>query len=329
MEQLFFSIIIPVYNTADYVGHCLDSILKQNLDKSKYEIILIDDGSSDSSPDILREYSMRFENILLIQKKNEGVSVARNVGLNSARGEYILFVDSDDFIAENSLENIYHFLISEETIDLLIGRSYITDNNSLKREVYSFDSSFFSKKIEGVELLLKHNYGKGSVWGAAFRRDFLKTHTLKFNNNLKNGEDSIFMIMCFLYAKNIQFSDMILYLVNERDGSASRSWNLDRVLYMINNLIVVKQIIKSSNWTFDQISILNFELYMIISNMFNKFYANFSIRGYFKLRYEIRKVGIFTINTGNIKLCKSKVRIYNLSIDLFAFFIILKNILVK
>ncbi len=99
--KMFLSIIIPVYNGEQYISACLDSCLEQDI--SDYEIICINDGSVDNSLCILKEYSAKHPNIVLIDKENEGVSAARNDGLDASRGMYIMFVDADDLIQHNTL----------------------------------------------------------------------------------------------------------------------------------------------------------------------------------------------------------------------------------
>lgn len=106
---MWLSVIIPAYNVEKYIGECLDSLVRQNIDKEEYEVICVDDGSSDKTPEILDEYAKQYSNICVIHKENEGVSVARNVGIENAVGEYLWFVDSDDFIVHNIFKDIKEF----------------------------------------------------------------------------------------------------------------------------------------------------------------------------------------------------------------------------
>lgn len=113
---MFFSIIIPAYNVQNYIKCCLDSILRQSC--NDYEIILVNDGSSDDTGKICAEYSLRFDNIKLINKVNGGLSDARNSGIRIAEGEYILFVDGDDYIAIDSLENLKKLCLEQNSPDV-------------------------------------------------------------------------------------------------------------------------------------------------------------------------------------------------------------------
>src|SRR5690606_17296241 len=110
-----FSLIIPVYNSADFLEKCMDSILSQSF--TDYEVILVDDGSTDNSIELCKSY--QDDRIRLFEKENGGASSARNLGMEQASGDYIWFIDSDDWIAENSLQTIYHHL-ETNYVDMLV-----------------------------------------------------------------------------------------------------------------------------------------------------------------------------------------------------------------
>ena len=106
INMIAITLIVPVYNVEKYLVRCLDSCLHQDLDEDEYEIIAVNDGSYDGSLKLLKEYANRYRNIVLIDKPNGGLSSARNAGLERARGNFIWFVDSDDWIAENCLKTV-------------------------------------------------------------------------------------------------------------------------------------------------------------------------------------------------------------------------------
>ena len=124
------SIIIPVYNVENYLRQCIESILEQEYEEK--EIILVDDGSTDNSGSICDEYADKYENVLVIHKENGGLSDARNVGLAKAAGEYVLFVDSDDFVEENSLSPIVE-IVNANPVDvvLLEAQKYYADGTNI------------------------------------------------------------------------------------------------------------------------------------------------------------------------------------------------------
>ena len=139
------SIIIPVYNVEKFLGKCLDSLLEQTHNQEKIQIILINDGSKDNSLEICNEYASSHKNIKVIDKKNEGVSIARNVGIKSATGKYIMILDSDDFLSKDSVENLYKFFEKHyEEIDLLtypIHFYYVNDRTELHTRYKAYDKA--------------------------------------------------------------------------------------------------------------------------------------------------------------------------------------------
>lgn len=129
------SIIIPVYNVEKYLGRCLDSLLKQDLDLADYEIIAVNDGSTDASESILQKYAGEYANLKWVTTANQGVSEARNHGCNMAEGEYLLFVDADDYVAPNTLNQIYQTLVRNQLDVLVMDYTYWDDQN--KEHLYS------------------------------------------------------------------------------------------------------------------------------------------------------------------------------------------------
>ena len=123
------SIIVPVYNVERHLNKCLDSLVNQTL--KNIEIIIVNDGSLDNSQLIINEYSNKYKNIRTFIKKNGGLSDARNYGLKKAKGEYVLFVDSDDYIALDSCERLYN-TAKQDDVDVLIG-NYIKVDNGVEK----------------------------------------------------------------------------------------------------------------------------------------------------------------------------------------------------
>lgn len=183
------SVIVPVYNVEKFICRCIDSILAQTF--TDWELILIDDGSKDASGRICDEYAAKVERIRVFHKENGGVSSARNLGLDHARGEWITFIDSDDYIEENFLKSFEGNLDA----DLIIGSAVSLDNEKGTFEVVSspseglyifpstISSSLFSKSIFH------------SPWGKLFRKECIGN--LRFDTKMKTGEDTHF-VFCFL-----------------------------------------------------------------------------------------------------------------------------------
>ncbi|WP_304960408.1 glycosyltransferase [Thomasclavelia cocleata] len=202
------SIIIPIYNVEKYLKRCINSLLSQNLDN--YEIILIDDESKDLSGEIADEYAKKYEFIKVIHQKNKGLAGARNTGLNIASGEYILFVDSDDWLIENTINK----LLSEAKLyDLDIGVAdfrYVDEDNLIepnKGKPYECKTI-----ISGEEYLTKCLEIKlpMMVWKSIYKHKFIVNNQLFFLEGF-NHEDEHWMPLCYLKAKRVKNIDIVFY----------------------------------------------------------------------------------------------------------------------
>ena len=171
------SIIVPIYNVEKYLRQCLDSIVNQTL--KDIEIILVDDGSTDSCPSICDEYASKDKRIIVIHKQNQGLGAAYNTGLDIAKGEYIGFVESDDFIELNMYEELYKKAV-ETGVDVVIGGFYFVNNEVKKPETSILNS--VNKDIFDVyscpQMLNTHS----SVWSKIYKKDFLNKNNIKFND---------------------------------------------------------------------------------------------------------------------------------------------------
>jgi len=321
------SIIIPIYNVAEYLPRCIESVLNQ--DGISLEVLLINDGSTDISGEICDEYAKKDDRIKVFHQENRGVSAARNKGIEESKGDWITFVDADDWIVHNSLQKI----INNNNIgsDYIIARSFRNRNGLAAKENYPFSNDMLNNNYIGTDLIIQSIYGRGSVCGVIYSKLFLKKNKIKFPVNLKNGEDSIFCTICSIYGEKISFSDIHFYNVYEREGSASRgNWTFDRVLHMTNNISYLNTYLENNcNLPQEAVYILNLSKYQVISNMYNSFSDSFSIKNYFILRKEVKNKINGRINTGPIKTNKSKVNLLNVSLDAFAILVLLKNRLLR
>ena len=184
-RTVLFSIIVPVYNIEMFLPRCIESILSQTC--SDFELILIDDGSTDSSGMICDEFADQDSRIRVFHKENGGVSSARNVGLDHAYGKYVVFVDSDDYIEEDYLERFSHF----DDADIIITGYIIEKENNVEQGYRRFTPELINQKdfskafVGGI-----FNY----VWAKAIKRDVVLDCNARFDESLDVSEDTIFMI---------------------------------------------------------------------------------------------------------------------------------------
>lgn len=191
------SIIVPIYNCAQYIKDCLDSVVLQN--KISLEVICIDDGSTDSSLEIVKEYQKAQDCISIISKPNEGLSIARNIGLKYARGAYVQFLDSDDMLAPGALDCLYQ-VSKEKNLDVLFfNAKTIYDDESLRQTFPQYENYYVAKTDlsqprRGLDLLVclqKFNEYRTPVWRQFFKRSFLIENSLTFEDHIVH-EDNLF-----------------------------------------------------------------------------------------------------------------------------------------
>lgn len=236
------SVIIPVYNTARYLSTCLNSVIGQSF--NDLEIILIDDGSTDGSEKICDEYAKKDKRIRVIHKKNEGVSIARNTGLDNATGKWISFVDSDDFLEKNTYQNIF-IELEQNNPDLFIFNYY---NNSKKNKLYSKEGIIEDKKIiQNVKEKIIYSSFDGEtprvfsfVTNKIFKTEIIKKNKIRFLMENKKAifEDGLFCIDVLEKCSKIQISNLYLYHYIIHKNSAMNTFNKDMI--DINNIIFNK-----------------------------------------------------------------------------------------
>lgn len=220
-QKLILSIIVPVYNVEKYLRDCLESLLMQDLSEDEYEIICVDDGSKDSSPAILDEYAEKHANIRVIHKQNGGVSSARNVGIEAAKGEYLWFVDSDDCIMPNCLGQLCQIAKEHHPQWIRVGWK-------ARDEVYSFKNE--SPSLEKIEYILYDNLPDdmgvimSSVCMTIISRNLIINHAIRFHQDIKYGEDTLFVFeVCMHLTTKWVMTPCQLYCYRQVSTSATHT----------------------------------------------------------------------------------------------------------
>ena len=224
----YFSIILPVYNVAAYLERCIHSILSQSF--TDYEIILVDDGATDDSPAICDRYANEYRNIHVIHKANGGLSSARNAGMAAAQGEYIWFVDSDDWIEHDALDMLYG--ICAQTPADIVKFSYFRSEEGKKSAVELKFDGMYSGEVLLNELrrlaLCEPGRYTLSVWSHIYRRSFLDTNLLEFvSERMIGSEDYLFNLIALMHASSIRVIDHPLYCYELRSSSLTQQYKPD------------------------------------------------------------------------------------------------------
>lgn len=229
--QPLISVIIPIYNVEPYLRRCLDSVLHQTY--PNLEIILVDDGSPDNCPSICDEYANNDTRIVVIHKKNGGLSDARNAGLDICKGDYITFVDSDDSISHDYAECLLNVALKNDA-DIAIGR--ISNSKSIetnKTTIFSPEEALLGEFESNPSAFI-------TSWGKLFTKDLWTT--IRFPPN-KVHEDVFTTYLIFHKAKKIAFLDTILYNFFIREGSiTSAGFSLDLLEAQENRYLFIKKV---------------------------------------------------------------------------------------
>lgn len=217
------SIIVPVYNAEKYLNRCVDSLLAQDITLDDYEIILVDDGSVDSSGLLCDSYAKEFSNIVVIHKINGGAASARNVGLDIAKGKYIMFVDSDDSIKTNVLKRLLSVAEENDTEICAYEMVNFEKNGTLKSCHYQFDLY----RIYCAENVI-YTINVGSACVALYLQSYLEKNNIRFSEGIVN-EDVDFNNRAYSLVHRILFTDIIVYIYYWNLDSVKRSDDIDKI----------------------------------------------------------------------------------------------------
>lgn len=250
-----FSIIIPVYNAEKYLDRCISSVIKQTY--RNCEIILINDGSKDHSGTICDEYARKDNRIKVVHQENAGVSTARNIGLKNAVGEYIIFVDCDDWLQTNMFQKLNN-IIERENVDCIIYNLKGIIKNRFVPEKKLINSIIKLIKTETIN----------SPCNKVYRRDIIEQYNIKFDKKIEIGEDLLFNIVYISKIKNIYLFNNKLYnytKVNNNSLTKKYKENKYEQLMFVDN--EMKKILKKYN----NKKLLECEKFVRLKNIFSCF----------------------------------------------------------
>ena len=232
------SVILPVYNVADYLPKCLDSLLAQDLPHNEYEIIVVNDGSTDNSGEIAQQYADKYANITLINQENQGLSGARNTGIKHAKGDYIQFVDSDDYLEENVLGRLMK-QVEKDDLDVL---RYNYNNVNTKGEIFvPFKSGKpyvdYTNIVVNGEKFLQERLGYGCyAWQFIIRTNILTINKCLFKEGIY-FEDTQWTPRMILLASRVSSTEILVYNYLWRIGSITLPDNEHKIKKILEDKI--------------------------------------------------------------------------------------------
>lgn len=287
------SIIIPIYNVEQYIEQCLVSILNKTY--KDLEIILVNDGSKDNSMKIIKKY-LSDKRIKVINKKNGGLSSARNVGLKIATGEYIAFVDSDDWIRIDKLVELYN-IIQNEKLDLIIGNGeYYPSKEKIQKNIYIG----IKTGIEIFEEMLRKKDYLETVWKCIYSKKFLQENNIKFIEGLLH-EDIPFMFECLIKAKRIKYENINFYIYRRREGSITTTKNTKKLFHVLYGIERILEVYKENRINNKVINTYILNLYYSnlkrLKQKNNKLILNLLILKKFSIKSYIKFILIFILST--------------------------------
>ena len=250
------SVIIPVYNVEEYLRECLDSVVNQTL--KDIEIICINDGSTDSSLEILKEYAQKDNRFVILEQENQGAGAARNKGLEVAQGEYLYFLDSDDYIIKECLEELY-IKITETNSSICICKQFLKNNeNEISIDDESLKIDWLKNKLTFTALNFKKNIfqiASIGIYTKLYEKDFIKKSNIKFQN-IKTVNDVYFNYVAILSSKKITYINkpLIIYRLRTSNNLTSKRGksfkNVILAYEEIYKFMLVKNIFKDFKTSF-------------------------------------------------------------------------------
>lgn len=308
---LKLSIVVPVYNVEKYIGKCLDSLLNQDLNEHEYEIIVIDDGSTDRSPEICDVYANREPRIRVIHQLNQGLSVARNVGVDSAQGVFIQFVDSDDYLEKNVLGSLVDRMMQDNLDVLRFGYQLISESGKVTRQSPVLSQN---RIVSGKEYLDKRLGIACYAWQFILSKSFLISNKLYFKPGII-FEDTVWTPIVLLEATRVSEIDLLVYNYLQREGSitqaitpASRKRKQNGMLSLVDEMCLQREGVESKSW-----------YNTIITHIVVALITDISVKDYndrHELLAQIKEKRVFPLSTrGANRKGKRKIQLINFSLE--------------
>lgn len=280
MESPVFSIITPIYNSAVYLHRCIDSVCRQSF--INWELILIDDGSTDESCDICINYAKKDPRIVYYRQDNRGVSSARNSGISRSTGEWILFLDSDDELFCQTLESLYSIIREQDGPDLIIGGYEIYDDHGLLSYGIKDRISTLLSRDSAIRLMYIPEYYRylGYICSKCYKSSIIRKQAILFNELIYFNEDRLFTTQYLCHCESCFFFTEPIYKYYESSTSVMNQLNFSfnpRFLTDLDGFIMMKRSIANINTTKEIKALADkgiAQSYWTIKRLMNQFKVN-------------------------------------------------------
>ncbi|MFI3283610.1 MAG: glycosyltransferase [Erysipelotrichaceae bacterium] len=237
------SVVIPIYNQELYLAQCINSVISQSY--NDLEIILVDDGSTDGSVKICEAFKKEDRRIKIVNKENGGVSSARNEGIKNSQGEWILFVDADDYLKENILEKIISEVKGNREVELFLMNYYTFTDNKIETSDKAYINELSISGSLSYLICYKNNQlslgsSARACWGKLFKTEIIKKNNISFKESLYIGEDMLFVLNYIKHTKSIKVLDEYGYYYRVHEESVMQSYKKDlykQYVELLNELI--------------------------------------------------------------------------------------------
>ena len=331
MKAPLLSIIVPMYNVAEYLPRCIESLAEQDLSFEEYEIICVNDGSPDNCSEIVRELQKRVPNITLLEQENQGVSVARNNAMAIAKGKYIMMIDADDYIKENSLLRIVSLAEKIEYDILYLGlidfsfegkTMYTTQYTPLENKIFDGIEGYFASRGTQVQL-------PDRSAGILFRKKLLYDFQISYPKDVPYLEDGVFLGKVFVVAKKVAFDNADFYQRMNREDSATNSnvffsqKAIDGFLHAVKN---IKEFDDEHYFTKEQKGLINHLIAKYVLLTVTPSISKYNYREYSAIIKKLEKVNVDKVNVNGLRfLYRRHMLAFNFSTTFFPFYLKIYN----
>lgn len=241
------SIIIPLYNCERYIKQCLDSIFRQEMNESEFEVIVIDDGSKDNGYSLASEYAKSHLNIRVVKQENQGVACARNNAIKQAKGDFITFVDADDMLVSGSLKTLVKIAV-ENKADIVKGPHKEVSEDAVCEDFFNSENGSSTQVMTGEEAIVNVTRMKeGYCWGYLISRQLITENRLFFPPKVAFMEDWAFITQAILKSITFVNTDVLLYLYRRNSSSCMANVTTEKMLLGCHAIDIVANLAKDTS----------------------------------------------------------------------------------